>query len=184
MLTNWGATADEIDSAMPGDDLIGEAETSGRVAQGTRSISIDAAPEVVFDFLAQMGFGKAGWYSYDLLDNLGRRSASHIDPSWSVKQAGDQVPGGPLSFEAAVVDRPAAFVLQLPQRRVGAWSIDFTLAYRLRANDGGTRLASRVRTRVDGPGGSLLARLLLAGDGVMVRKQLLGVRERAEAHAG
>ena len=61
-----------------------------------------------------MGFGRAGWYSYDWLDNLGRRSATRIHPEWQDVGAGDPIPAGPIDFVAAVVERPTAFVLRTP----------------------------------------------------------------------
>lgn len=42
-------------------------------------IDLDAAPSEIWPWLAQMGNGRAGWYSYDLIDNLGRKSFQHID---------------------------------------------------------------------------------------------------------
>ncbi len=164
---------------MPGDDLI---RGSG-IEQGTRAIDIAAPTNVVFDFLAQMGFRKAGWYSYDLLDNLGRKSATSINTGWLVTEDGDAVPGGPISFTAAIVDRPTAFVLQVPAMKLGLHRIDFTLSYRLDPNGDGTRLVSRARLRIAGPLGAIASRALLLGDGVMVRKQLLGLALRCEAVA-
>lgn len=168
---------------MPGDELFGS--TRGRpVASGTRSITIAAPPNTVFNFLAQMGFGKAGWYSYDWLDNLGRTSARHVRPEWLVTASGDAVPAGPIDFVAAVVDRPTAFVLQLPRRVLGGHGLDFSLGFMIsEVNAGATRLASRVRIACSGPLGAAAEWGLLAGDGVMVRRQLLGVRERCEAVA-
>lgn len=174
-LQHWGATASEIAAPMPGDELI-----AGEAVEGTRSITIDAAPETVFDFIAQMGFGRAGWYSYDLIDNLGRKSATTINPDWAVTASGDPVPGGPIEFVAAVVERPNALVLQVPRRSVAGHQLDFTLAYALAPeHEAATRLVTRVRIAIDGPAGPALERALLLGDGVMVRKQLLGIRDRS-----
>jgi len=155
----------------------------GPVSEGTRSITIEAEPERIFDFIAQMGFKRAGWYSYDLLDNLGRRSANTINPNWLVSAEGEAVPGGPVEFVAAVVERPLAYVLQVPSRKVAGHQIDFTLAYSLRANPETvtTRVVTRARIAIDGPAGSPLERSLLFGDGVMVHKQLHGLKNRAEA---
>ena len=50
----------------PCDDALPDAEVST-----CRAIDIDAPPEVVFRWLCQL---QKGPYSYDLLDNLGRRS--------------------------------------------------------------------------------------------------------------
>ena len=54
-----------------------------------------------------------------------------------------------------------------------------TLAYELRADPAGTRLVTRMRTRIEVPGGAALERWLLGpGDGVMVRRQLRNLARR------
>ena len=166
LLQHWGARPDEIDGPFVGDELVPDA-----TLLATRSISLDAAPSEVYPWLAQMGFGKAGWYSYDWLDNLGRRSATEIRPEWQVDE-GDEIPGGPIDFTAPVARPGEAFVLAMLRRRIG-----FTLAYDLRPEGTGTRLVTRLRVRLRFPGGRLIERLVLGpGDGVMVRRQLLGIR--------
>ena len=171
---HWGATPEEVAAPLPGDDLCPDARLVA-----TRAISLAAAPGEVFPWLVQMGFGRAGWYSYDLLDNLGRRSARRIHPEWQSLAEGDLVPGGPIAFRAAVVDPGRAIVLAVTGRKGRIGRIAFTLAYVLQSDNGGTRLVSRVRARADLPGGRLAERLLLGpGDGIMVRRQLLNIEKR------
>lgn len=171
---HWGATTEEIDGAVVGDDLCADARTIA-----TRCITIAAPPDAVFLWIRQMGFGRAGWYSYDWLDNLGRRSASEIHPEWQDVVTGSRVPGGPVSFLAAVVEPPRAFVLQFG--RPGG-RICFTLAYELRDEPAGTRLVTRMRTRIHVPGALVIERGLLGpGDGFMVRRQLRTLAQRAGA---
>jgi hypothetical protein len=175
LLQNWGATADETTGQVAGDDLCADARLVA-----TRSITITATPDDVFPWLRQMGFGRAGWYSYDWLDNLGRRSATSIDPRWQHVDGGDVVPGGPIGFEAAIVQPPRAFVLRLDATGRVSRRICFTLAYELRDDPAGTRLVTRMRCTVDAPGGRLIERFILGpGDGVMLRRQLLGISRRA-----
>jgi hypothetical protein len=171
MFERWGATDDEVAGPLVGDHLV---PTARFVA--TRSITLDAPPETVFPWLRQMGFGRAGWYSYDLLDNLGRRSARRIHPEWQDVAEGDPVPAGPIDFVAAVVDPPHAFVLATTPRSRTA----FSLAFELRPDgESRTRLVTRARVRIDAPGGRVLERCLLGpGDGVMARRQLLGLAQR------
>lgn len=179
-LRHWGATADEIAGPVVGDE---RCPTARLVA--TRCITVAAPPEAVFPWLRQMGFGRAGWYSYDWIDNLGRRSATSIEPQWQSLAAGDLVPGGPVDFEAAVVEPPRAFVMRLGRSEldgVRRRRVTFQLAYELRPCPEGTRLVTRMRARVDAPGGRFVESLLLGpGDGVMLRRQLRNVARRAEA---
>ena len=171
-LATWGATHGEVASDMVGDDQVPDAMFSA-----TRSISVQASPDKVFPWLRQMGFRRAGWYSYDWIDNLGKESARVILPQWQNVQAGDLIPAGPLSFTAATVEPDSAFCIVQASR----W-VMFSLAFELRPIADGTRLVSRARARIDLPGGRLIARALLEpGDGAMVRRQLLGIKERAEA---
>jgi len=169
----WGATAEEINSSVVGDDLC---STATLVA--TRSITIGAPPQDVFPWIRQMGFGRAGWYSYDWLDNLGRKSASTIHDEWQSVEAGDKIPSGPISFIAAIVDAPRHFVLEIQSLGKKSPKLHFTLAYELRDNPQGTRLVTRMRSRINLPLGSLFEKLILApGDGIMLRRQLLNIKK-------
>ena len=81
----WGATDDEVARAMPGDDLIPDAGSA------TRAISIDATPGDVWPWLVQIGYGKAGWYSYDWIDNDFESSAHQILPEYQDLAVGDKI---------------------------------------------------------------------------------------------
>ncbi|MEM7327024.1 MAG: hypothetical protein AAF531_28335, partial [Actinomycetota bacterium] len=154
LFENWGATDEERAAPLPGDDRLVDPYVSA-----TRSITVTGSPDRVLAWLVQMGTGRAGWYSYDLIDNYGRRSAEHIEPSWAVTAVGETVPVGPISFEvthlepagAEVDDRRAdgstSLVLAMPEGRSLGHRIGFTLAYRESSTDGGvtSRLVSRVR---------------------------------------
>ncbi|HUW16213.1 MAG TPA: SRPBCC family protein, partial [Actinomycetes bacterium] len=61
----WGATSDEVGMPLPGDELLGTADLVA-----TRAVSIRAAVEDVWPWLAQMGQGHGGLYSYDWVENL------------------------------------------------------------------------------------------------------------------
>ena len=169
----WGATAEEISSSMVGDDLCSDA-----TVVATRSITIGAAPQEVFPWIRQMGFGRAGWYSYDWLDNLGRKSATTIHDEWQSVEAGDKIPSGPISFTAAIVDAPRHFVLEIQSLGKKSPKLHFTLTYELRDNPQGTRLVTRMRSRINLPLGSLFEKLILGpGDGIMLRRQLLNIKK-------
>lgn len=89
------------------------------------------------------------------------------------------MPGGPASFTAVVVDPPRALVIVLGDGAPTARKVNFTLSYELGDDPRGTRLVSRVRARVDLPGGRIIERMLLGpGDGIMLRKQLLNIAGR------
>jgi hypothetical protein len=101
--------AEENDRPLPGDDLLGDA-----VEQMTQGITIDATPEAVWPWLVQMGCRRAGWYSWDLLDNAGIESANEIHPELQEIAVGDVMPATPEGddgFEVLKVDPPRVLVL-------------------------------------------------------------------------
>ncbi len=86
-LMTWGATAEEARRPLPGPDLIPGAQPAA-----THAITINAPAAEVWPWLVQMGCGRAGWYSYDWLDNGGVPSADRILPEFQKLQVGDVIP--------------------------------------------------------------------------------------------
>jgi hypothetical protein len=174
----WGASEQEQRRPMPGD---GEQFRSSFTA--TRAITVAAPPEDVWPWLVQIGFGRAGWYSYDWLDNLGRPSADRVIPELQGLRVGDWVP-----MSSKVDERTAFRVAALEPNRMLLWTKpDSTWAWVLDPVDGGssTRVLSRLRCRHDPTSLPGLAGILLMelGDFPMFRKLLLNLRRRAEARA-
>jgi hypothetical protein len=173
----WGATPSEAAAPMPGDDLV-----EGAQYRATRAVTIDAPPEAVWPWLVQVGCGRAGFYSDDLLDNLGRPSAREVHPEWQRLEVGGWVPMSPSEPTETTAFRVAAFV-------EGAWLLwwkpDSTWAWTLHdLGDGRTRLVTRVHALYDWsrPASALFGVLLLElGDFAMMRRMLLGIKERAES---
>jgi len=86
---SWGIHGGDVGRALPGDDLVVAAPV-----MDTRSIEIDASPSDVWPWLVQMGYGRAGWYSYDTIDMVGA-SSRRIVPEWQSLTVGDVVPTHP-----------------------------------------------------------------------------------------
>ena len=89
-LLRWGATDDEVRAPYPGADLI-----PGGARSATMAATIDAPPGKVWPWLAQMGYGRAGWYSWDHLDNWGHSSDERLHPEWQQLAVGDRLPSMP-----------------------------------------------------------------------------------------
>jgi proline iminopeptidase len=85
-----GATAAEANGPFPGEGLIPDGTRSG-----TMAVTIDAPRPLVWAWLVQMGADRAGWYSWDRLDNFGRASAWSIHPEWQDTTVGDHLAGTP-----------------------------------------------------------------------------------------
>jgi hypothetical protein len=87
---HWGATPEEAASALPGDARL---PRSHFVC--TRAVTIDAPAAAVWRWLVQVGCGRGGWYSHDLLDNPARPSAREVDPGLQHLKIGQWVPMAP-----------------------------------------------------------------------------------------
>jgi hypothetical protein len=86
MLRNLGATRAERWASLPGDEVVPQAK-----GFSTMAITIDAPPSAVWPWLVQMGCDRAGFYSWDRLDNGGRPSATEIHPEWQTLGVGDRI---------------------------------------------------------------------------------------------
>ncbi len=93
-LLRWGATEDEVRGPYPGGEII-----PGGTRSATMAVTIDAPPSRVWPWLVQMGHDRAGWYSWDRLDNFGRRSAERIHPEWQELSLGDRLAANPDGSE-------------------------------------------------------------------------------------
>jgi len=116
-LTTCFASHDERQREMPGDSII-----SRPMATFTHAIAIKAPPEHVWPWLAQMGAGRGGWYSYDFIDNGGNTSAISILPQYQKVACGDifpAIPGATDAFIVAAVEQPWNLVLTVPKKGGG-----------------------------------------------------------------
>jgi hypothetical protein len=132
----------------------------------------------VWPWLVQVGVTRAGWYSYDVLDNLARPSARAIIPGLQGLAPGDVVPLSPDGKQGMHV-----YAMDPPKSMVWATLPDSTWSWQLTATaDGSTRLVTRVRARYRWLSPSIIFSLLIEfADIWMMRKMLLNLRERAEA---
>ena len=173
--TRWGSTPEERTRKLPGDAwLAGGSQT--RVAM-TRAVSIRAAPESVWPWLAQLGRG-AGWYSIDWLDNGGKASARHIISWIPEPRPGDASPIG--------------YVRHIEPGRELTWWVK-----RVRFAGAVARLVTDIRLAPEADGSRLVIRMSADAVGItarpalvlfqvidtfMARRQLLGIRDRVERH--
>ena len=165
----WGATDEEVTRVMPGDDLIPGAGSA------TRAISIEATPDDVWPWLVQLGYGKAGWYSYDWIDNDFEPSAVRIIEEYQHLAPGDKILMMPeMGFVVQSVDEPRSIVSVLEDG-----STSWCLA--LYPDGAQTRLVSRWRPKFERtPATFLMMALSEPGTFIMEQKMLRTIRDRAE----
>jgi len=165
---NWGATDEEIKRAMAGDEIVPDPTFNA-----TRAVTVNAPAERIWPWIVQMGYRRAGFYSWDILDNDGIPSAERILPEYQNPKVGDLVPlTAKVKILVAVAEpnRRLLLVTQSPTPWTWSWGLYPIDAHR-------TRLVSRLRVRLR----RLPSRLWIdAFEIVMMRKCLLGIKRRAE----
>ena len=172
----WGATEAEATRAIPGDELLPDADIVS-----TRAVRIEAPPEAVWPWLAQIGSGRGGLYTYDWIENLlglHMHSVEVVLPQFQDVAVGDaQTLGkrGP-TLRVAICDFRRALVVRSDDGN-WVWTVF------LERTGSGTRLISR--NRISTPGASRPARVFYRyfmepGSLVMERKMLLGIKQRAQ----
>ena len=173
----WGATAEEIVRAMPGDSVMPDPTFNA-----TRAVSIHAAPADIWPWLLQMGYHRAGFYSYDRLDNSGIPSADSIIPAYQGLKVGDRIPLTRTLWVPVVILEPERFLVLFfggddgdGGFAGGTWA---TGLYPIGPNE--TRMVTRLRA---GPRGIIERAFLDLCEILMMRKHMLGIKERAEALA-
>ncbi len=180
-LIRWGATDAEVSGPFPGADLIPGGE---RIP--TMAVTIDAEPSRVWPWLVQMGADRAGWYSWDRIDNFGNRSAERIHPEWQSISLGDRMAGTPdgrQSWEVAALEPERVLGLRISPHLRGvrtdllwAFALEELPGRRTRLVVGGHwRLRPRRLQRL------LSVLLLEPSHWVMQGRQLQNLRRRAEA---
>jgi hypothetical protein len=174
----WGATPEELARRMPGDEIVRHP-----IFNATRAVTVNARPEDIWPWIVQLGAFRAGWYTYDLLDNFGRRSAERIVPELQHMAAGDLVPFGPgksagIWVKELVPNRSMVWWNKKEDRTTWVWSLD-------PLPDGRTRLLTRVRAPLNWaePLSAVWLVMLELADFPMMRKLLLGIKRRAESLA-
>jgi hypothetical protein len=170
-IDRWGTTAEERRRRYPCDDVLPEHQRALY-----RAVSVAAPPAVVFRWLCQL---KVAPYSYDLLDNGGRRSPQHLVPGVDRLEVGERVM---TIFELASFAVDEHLTLCMRGHPVFG---DVAISYVVVPDGAGrSRLVVKLLT-APGPGlvGAVMRRLLPAGDLVMMRRQLLNLKALAETSA-
>jgi hypothetical protein len=177
------ATKDERTRALPGDERIPQA-----IDTLTHAVTIDCRPRDVWPWLVQMGAGdRAGWYSYDWLDNGRQPSAERVIPELQHPAVGTTFPALPgvrEGFKLDAIEPERRLTLIFPAKD---GSPDVTWTFVLTEMAGGrTRMLVRVRGgqgyRFHGLPLWLTKIAIRFVHFVMQRKQLLGIVDRAEGY--
>ncbi|OGO03211.1 MAG: hypothetical protein A2Y59_06030 [Chloroflexi bacterium RBG_13_52_14] len=175
----WGATKAETKRAMPGDD-----EAKRPMSVSTNAVSIRARAVDIWPWLVQMGYSRGGMYSYDRIDRLlgilDRPSANRIIPEFQHLEVGDVIPmGKPPSWPVKAIEPNRLMLIVIKEP-----GVEVTWCFMLdEIDDKQTRLVLRVRSSLAMTPMLLLSLpIMYPGQYLMIRKMLLGIKQRAEAN--
>jgi hypothetical protein len=189
----WGATVQEQRQALAGDELLPHA-----TAWTTHAITIAAPSAAVWPWLVQMGWGRAGWYTYRWVDRLlfpaNSPSADQLLPEHQRLAVGDRVPDGPPEaacwFTVERLEPQRLLVLRSTRHLPASWrqrglAMDWIWSWHLEEpTRGRTRVIQRNRMRLRPVWfeRAFLATIVQA-DFIMARSHLQGLQRRVEASA-
>ena len=183
----WGSTPQEVATRLPGDELLAETDLTA-----TRAITIRAGVEDVWPWLAQMGQGRGGLYSYDWLENLAgcqMESSDEVMAQWQDVGIGDELLLHPdVALTVVVAEPPRALVVQGGISATGRVTTgdpgapyDFTWAFVLVPQTWDrTRLIVRERYWYRTVAARPMVEMVAVVSFVMTERMLRGVRDRAE----
>jgi len=166
---HFGARREEIARQMPGDEIVDDPTFNA-----TRAITIKAAPEDIWPWIVQIGYGRAGFYSHDWLDNDGISSSKAIIPEFQSLQAGDVIPlteRETITVESLEPNRSLVLVYGSESDPVFTWVWGLYPSDREQ-----TRMVVRLRWHQDRVRERIMTRLF---EIIMMKKHLKGIRKRA-----
>ncbi|SCF03505.1 hypothetical protein GA0074695_3013 [Micromonospora viridifaciens] len=164
----WNATPEEVTADYPCDRHL-----TVPFRSFVRAVDVAAPVPVVYRWLCQL---KVAPYSYDLVDNLGRRSPRTLTPGAEDLAVGQKF----LIFEVVEFVRDEHLTGLIAQRHRRSYG-EVAVTYRVTPCATGTRLVGRLDVGATTAFEQARRAALAVGDALMGRKQLLTIKELAEA---
>lgn len=176
-MLKWGTRLGESQRRLLGDEMIPQPSLNT-----THAMNIDAPPEAVWPWLAQMGRGRTGYYGLDLWMNQGVPSIRYIRKDIPPVAAGIEMDGG---FKVITVEPNRALLFGgYGLSRPAGVTLDQTILYLLeRQRDGSTRLLVRQHGFSYGPFSPIFNPIYEAIYFVFIWQQLAELKRLAESMA-
>lgn len=156
----WNVTDDEVDRHYPCDDFV-----RAPTLQAWRAVTVTATPDTLWPWICQIRLAP---YSYDWIDNLGRRSPQQL--------VGVPEPAVGEPFTTAGIRRFGRILAVEPPRHLTGEIMGACISYVLEPQGQTTRLLMKIVTAMS----RWVAPWLCVGDLVMARRQLLNLKRLAE----
>jgi hypothetical protein len=167
LVETWGTFPQERAELFPCDDLIERPD--GVLFRG---VDIAAPPEVVFRWICQL---RVAPYSYDWIDNLGRKSPRQLVPGLDELEVGQRFM---TIFRLVSFQVRRSITIESSTAGFGRVAVTYSL---MAVDAQRCRLVAKVAFQSPkGLLGLIMRRLLPAGDLIMMRKQLLTLKAMSE----
>ncbi len=173
---SWGTQPHERETAYPCDTVIDRVDDSY-----FRGVTIQAQPDTIYKWLCQM---RVAPYSYDWIDNLGRRSPQELIPKLEELAVGQRMM---FIFEVVSFERDRQVTMRIKTRLPGGGLLgDCAISYLIvPQGENQCRLLAKLVLRYpEGLLGPLMRLTLPGGDLIMMRRQLLNFKRLCEKRAG
>jgi hypothetical protein len=183
-MPDWGATEEEVAQPLPGDDLL-----AAPLVSWTNARTIQAPPDQVWPWLAQIGDSRGAFYSFTFIeDRIGSltgtagytanyTNANRVHPEWQNPQPGEQIIQGTLHWERIEPGRWLLANSTNPDVMGWSWLWQITPA----ADGQGTRLVNRIRIQPMTGGESVIASFFVGnGAFIMEQRMMHGIKAHAE----
>jgi len=167
----WGTTEDERAEAFPCDDILADSDAC------YRGVTVFADEPTVFRWLCQLRLAP---YSYDWIDNLGRRSPQTLTPGFDALEVGQRFMSI-FTLVSFVIDEHITVRTRGGSEKApffGETAVSYTV---VPVSENETRLVVKILFKYPrGPVGWVMRHLLPWGDLIMMRRQLLNLKRLAE----
>ena len=170
VVETWGSSAEERAAAYPCDGLIDHPD-----GEAFRAVDVAAPAELVFRWLCQL---RVAPYSYDWIDNFGRRSPRRLTDGLDRLEVGQRVM---TVFRLVSFETDRSITILSSTGPLGRFAVTYLVMPT--TGDRSRLVVKLVYAAPLGVLGPVIRRLLPAGDLVMMRKQLLTLKARAERDA-
>lgn len=186
-MPHWGATPEEAALALPGDEIL-----SAPDVDWTNARTINAPPEQVWPWLAQIGDTRGAFYSFTFIEDrvgaltggtdytVNYTNANEIHPEWQNPQPGEQIIQGLLKWDSL---EPGKWLLASSvDPKVMGWTWVWQVAPS--ADGKGTRLVNRIGIQAMAGGDNPIMSFFIGnGAFIMEQRMMNGIKARAEGWA-
>lgn len=174
--TNWGSRKEERKQVFTCDRIV-----RNKNGGYFRAVDVSAPPEIVYKWICQM---KAAPYSYDKLDNGGRKSPQQLIPGMDKLKIGEKMMTI-FTIGHFIPNQEVTLIMDVPPKPYDRFYVPTAITYRLISKKVGKQLYTRIIVKYVAEWkktfwGTAEKLFVIVADFIMMRKQLLNFKYLSE----